>query len=75
MGMFGGDGDNGMSDRLGQQQQEADRKTELARQNLARQRMQIIQGQGGQIWKADISGQAVKPIIDSGQDGAPPGAV
>ena len=70
MGMFDGDGgDNGMSDRLDRQQREADRQTEIKRKALERQRMRIIQSQGGQLWDNPDQPSPAEPV-----DTAPPGA-
>lgn len=69
MGMFGGDGgDNGMSDRLDQQQRDLDRKTEIKRKSLERQRMRIVQSQGGQLWENPDQPAPAEP-----PDSAPPG--
>lgn len=43
-------GDSGAGDEFDKRQKEMDRKTELARQKLANQRMRIVQSESGQIW-------------------------
>lgn len=69
MGMFdGGGGDDGMSDRLDRQQRDIDRKTEIKRKALERQRMRIVQSQGGQLWE-----NPDQPAPPSPPDSAPPG--
>ena len=69
MGMFDGGGDDGMSSRLDQQQRDLDRKTEIKRKALERQRMRIVQAQGGQMWtNPDQPAPTPEP-----PDTAPPG--
>jgi hypothetical protein len=68
MGMFDGGGDDGMSDRLDRQQREADRKLEIKRKALERQRMRIVQSQGGQLWENPDQPAPTEPT-----DASPPG--
>jgi hypothetical protein len=42
--------EGGGSDALDKQQQEMDRKTEVARAKLANERMRIVQSESGQQW-------------------------